>query len=804
MYDVRPVQKRTGEVDWEKIRKAGKEYDRRKEQQRKAAEEYAEKRKLLLEAAEIRRREMVAASERFRVSEQPRERIFPKETFSELSFPVKTKRESHLSSVGSDVYAQREIFGGSLPPRKKGERIKAQTRAEHFFTWHDLFSGMGRLGLWTTNISPKPFVLVSMTLLLLVGTTAYLQKGLIVKERVLGVQTGVMENFKDAARAAQNKDFSLVSLKFAEAQQKLTQASLELETLGKPVIASARFLPGASQLSSGKYALDAAGELAGAAKEVSMLGALFASPQAPGEEKGTSLLEIFQESSAHADRAAGHLSRAQQSLEKVSVEDVPEDKRALMLSLKAMIAEIADLAAGAGEGGEIVADMLGGNGPRKYLFLFQNNAEMRPTGGFIGSYALLEMSDGKVRNFFIDGIFNPDGQLTDKIVPPLPIQKISAAWSLHDSNWWPDFPTSARKAADFYEKTGGPTVDGVITLTPEVLKKLLAVTGPIEMPKYEVTLTAENFVEKTQYEVEMDYDKKENKPKQILADLAPLILERLLGSREPEVLLGAAKALSSSLSERHILLFSQDKRVQSLIQEHGWAGELIPFDGDYLSVVNTNINGFKTDAVIAERISHKAEIGADGSVIDTVKITREHKGGNTGYEWYDKVNADYLRVYVPSGSELLEVSGQTRETVKPALEYDALGFGRDEDVRREEEAIRIDPQSGTRIYEESGKTVFANWVYVSPGETAEIIYRYRTPLRLFAVARAGDKERSDTYKLLVQKQSGSVGSEISTEIAYPDGWEMAACEGETASGRCLAKGILLADHFTGAVFSSRP
>lgn len=796
MYDVRPVQKKTGEVDWEKIRQAGREYDRRREQQRKAAKEYANKRKAYLEAAKDRQKEQAAALKKSRAFAPPQE------AFAESSFFVKTKSENLLSSVGSDVYAQKEIFGTSLPTRKKTERIRAQSRKEHVFSWQDLFWGSKRIGFWGSNFSFKPFAAVIAALLLLVGGGSYVSRGLAVKARVLGTQTRVQQTLQDAAEAAKRKDFTLLYGKLAEAEGQFRQASAELETLGSPVIASARLVPGASKLSSGKYAVDAAGELMGAAKEMSQLGGMFAAGGSFAANE-SSLLDLFRKSSAHAKKAAEHLAHAQKNLAKVSLEDIPEDKRSLVISLKDMTLEISALVSGASEGGDIVADMLGANGPRKYLFLFQNNAEMRPTGGFIGSYALLEMSDGNVKNFFIDGIFNPDGQLTDKIVPPLPIQKISAAWSLHDSNWWPDFPTSARKAADFYEKTGGPTVDGVITLTPEVLKKLLAVTGPIDMPEYGVTLTADNFVEKTQYEVEVDYDKQENKPKQILSDLAPLILERLLGERDPQILLGAAKALSSSLAERHILLFSQDERVQQLIRTHGWSGEMLHAEGDYLSVINTNINGFKTDAVIEEEINHRAEIAQDGSIVDTVTIRRTHKGGNTGYEWYDKVNADYLRIYVPQGSELLEAQGQTRETVRPALEYDALAFLRDEDVVREENSFKTDSRFGTRVYDESGKTVFADWAYVSPGETVTLTYRYRLPGKLFAVGTTDDNERSDTYRLLIQKQSGSTGSAASTEINYPADWKVAACEGKEEGGKCVSTAKLTSDHFTGAVFISK-
>ncbi|HBR71357.1 MAG TPA: hypothetical protein DEA27_00930, partial [Candidatus Moranbacteria bacterium] len=165
----------------------------------------------------------------------------------------------------------------------------------------------------------------------------------------------------------------------------------------------------------------------------------------------------------------------------------------------------------------------------------------------------------------------------------------------------------------------------------------------------------------TQNKVEKDYDKKENKPKKILSDLAPMILDRIVKTRDIETVSKVAQVFLESLNEKHILIFSENRDLQEIISKRGWSGEILDTEKDYLSVINTNINGYKTDGVIEEKIEHKAEIQNDGSIIDTVAITRKHNGGNTDYEWWNKVNANYMRVYVPRGSQLLEVEGQTRE-----------------------------------------------------------------------------------------------------------------------------------------------
>jgi hypothetical protein len=304
-----------------------------------------------------------------------------------------------------------------------------------------------------------------------------------------------------------------------------------------------------------------------------------------------------------------------------------------------------------------------------------------------------------------------------------------------------------------------------------MMQKLLEITGPIEMPEYDVTLDSKNFIELTQYKVEVDYDKQENKPKKILSDLAPLVLEKLLSSKDAASIAKTAQAFMSGLAEKHILFYSQDPEIQKAISKQGWSGEILPAEEDYISVINTNINGFKTDAAVSESIKHEAQIQDDGSIIDTVTISRKHNGGDSQYEWLNKVNADYMRVYVPKGSKFISVSGQTMETNKQPLDYDGLGFKRDEDVQKEEASMVIDSESGTRIYEEDSKTVFANWTYVSPGETMTISYKYLLPFSMFKVL-TGNSQRSDAYSLVAQKQSGSLGSDFSSKVSYPKGYEV--------------------------------
>lgn len=636
----------------------------------------------------------------------------------------------------------------------------------------------------------------------------YIKKGINTKKQVLGTSQVAYANVNLALDSIKKQDFEMSLNKFGEAYKDFSEISKSLEDLGGVAISVSRFIPGASKLSSGYYVVETGKDLSWAGEKISRIAKdinNLKNKNNNDSEEAVSLLKIFLSLEKDLKEINSRLISAQDNLGKIEISDIPKENQQDILNLKNKLPAIIQMVDDFSANSHLVADFLGANGPRKYLFLLQNNQEMRATGGFIGSYGILDIDgNGKLRNFFIDGIFNPDGQFSDKIIPPKPIQKISAAWSLHDSNWFPDFPISAKKAILFYEKTGGPTVDGVITLTPTVLQKMLRITGPIEMKDYGVVLTEDNFIQNIQYEVEENYDKEENKPKKILSDLAPIILDKIVNSKDTKILAGALDVFGNALEERQILLYFSNTELQKIISNLGWSGEILSASNDYLSVINTNINGYKTDGVVDEKIRQYVNIAEDGTIIDTVSITRKHNGGNTQYEWWNKVSSDYMRVYVPQGSTLLAVEGQTREINEDVLDYKSLNFEEDLDVENEESQIKIDENTGTRIYNESGKTVFANWIYVSPQEEVTITYKYVLPFKI-------DLSRgASNYSLLSQKQSGSLGDDFVFNLNYPNSWKeewksdtLEQClfeEQLTNRGACF-DGNLKVDKFMGIVFS---
>ncbi len=406
--------------------------------------------------------------------------------------------------------------------------------------------------------------------------------------------------------------------------------------------------------------------------------------------------------------------------------------------------------------------------PRKYLLVFQNPSEIRATGGFIGSVGIADISSAKIKKIRFEDVYGLDGQLKVATEPPWPIKKISANWSLHDSNWFFNFSSSAEKITWFYEKAGGLTPDGVIAINPEVVKGILRITGPIFLSKYDKNIDENNFVDLAQEEAELNYDKTINKPKLFLA----IFLEEFKKTIETlplEKKVAVMKSLLSDLDRKNIQLMFRDESAEAFVVGHGWGGEVSDTDKDYLAVVHSSINGFKSDAMIKEEQSLVSEIASDGSVVNTLIITRVHTGSEDDADWYNRVNSDYLRIFVPKGSKLISVDGITKE--KPFLKDPTVDYSdhfKDNELVEIEKSKISDPETRMDTFVESDKTVFGAWVYVSPGEKVTLIYKYSLPFKI----GFDQKTKTGFYSLLYQKQSGSNAASLGQKILFPSSWQV--------------------------------
>jgi len=473
--------------------------------------------------------------------------------------------------------------------------------------------------------------------------------------------------------------------------------------------------------------------------------------------------------SAHLRSAIPQYEEALQDLSQVGEASVPVEFQQSFYDFKILFSAFVDDMKDLRRLAQSIDKLLGSEQPRRYLVIFQNPAEIRPTGGFMGSFGLLDIQKGRITNFEIPGggTYDVQGQLDVFIKPPLPLQLVNKRWEFQDSNWFPDFPTAAEKMAWFYQHGRNTTVDGVIAVNASVLERLLGVLGPLVSDKFGLELSSSDALSKIQKQVEVDYDREENRPKEIIGELAQQILNRTQELNSLSAVRLAAE-LNEALSQKEILVYLRDGECQTVgFDDFGWTGsvEQTKNNQDYLLAINANVGGNKTDARVTQTIEHQAVMQDDGTMIDSVVITRENNS-REGEEFYGGNNIDYLRVYVPQGSELIDAGGFNYPP-EGMFKVPEHWYQIDADLTRVEKEKGIQTKTGTRITSEFNKTVFGNWVITPPGEKSIVYFTYKLPFRVSTNDASKDYS---SYSLLVQKQSG-VDGKFATRIIYPQGWQ---------------------------------
>ncbi|MCR4312436.1 MAG: DUF4012 domain-containing protein [Candidatus Uhrbacteria bacterium] len=604
-------------------------------------------------------------------------------------------------------------------------------------------------------------------------------------DTLTAIGRSALDDLARGAASLREQRYDLAKDDFGQAAAKFTAAEETLGALHASVVAVVNVIPETDRTYSSVRGLISAGlELSQTAEIMSD-----AATDIAGEES-LDLVTKLELLSSYVENALPHVDTAVASLKNVDPSVIPADYATQVAELKAQAPAVA------GSMREFLllvhtfATMLGGDEEMRYLAAFQNSTEIRPTGGFVGSFAQIDLADGAVVSMRVPGggSYDVQGQLKAFVKAPEPLSLINPRWEFQDANWFPDFPSSAKKMQWFYERSGGPSTDGVIAVNASFVVQLLGVLGPIAMPEYGRTIDAENFMFEAQKIVELEYDKTENAPKAFIGDLAPLLLERITDADVP-TLLSIMQLVEKGLREREIQVYFGDNELQSTMHRLGWSGEVKRTDGDYLMVVDTNVGGGKTDGVMEEKIDVHVDVAADGSIVNNVTIARTHNGLSSAL-FSGKNNVDYLRLYVPQGSEFLSADGFTPPSAE-LFDPSDIALEADEDLAFYMSDKTVDVKTGVDIWNEFDKTVFGQWVQTMPGETSTIHFSYRLPLGLFQETNTGllstarqelGLDRNDSYSIFIQKQSGVVSRTTHVSVSLPTGMTSAWTTFEAGEG----------------------
>lgn len=611
---------------------------------------------------------------------------------------------------------------------------------------------------WNSWFRRRSFVFLAIIGLSVAGAFGFVQKsGILAKNNVIQNGNNAVANLKEAKQDLENFDFLKAADSFALAYDDFSKASGTLSQLGASFLSIFGNIPGLDKVKAANNLVEAGQNMSKAGENLSLAFAtlyksnLFSSfgSSVPNNGSLGKTIREFKDVLEYADK---NINKAASLLAVIDANVLPEDKRQTLVDFKEKIPAFQKYIGEAIDYSKFMYDFVGSNGHRRYLVLLQNNSELRPTGGFPGTYAVIEFENGNLKKTFVDDIYQIDGGIRENIIPPIPLQHITPTWGMRDANWFADFPASARKVEEFFKLEGGGEVDGVITITPDIITKILAVVGPIDMPEYKMELTADNFLTQVQEEVEYKADR--SKPKKILSDFQPKFLAKL-AEQNRDGWIAIFKILLNGLKEKHALAYFNNQELQKLAVENGFAGEIKRVPADYLQVVFSNVKGSKTDFVTDNSFNLKISPNNGGDLTHELTIARTHKGGNSKFGFYNKDNSAYIRVYVPLGAKLEEIKGQSITNFDALIGYEDFDFKIDKDLESIESGISH-PMSGVDVFEESGRTVFGFWLITKPGQTKSVTLKYSVTEETAAP--------NGKFSLYWQKQSGT-GSDLA-QIDY--------------------------------------
>ncbi|MFA5933046.1 MAG: DUF4012 domain-containing protein [Microgenomates group bacterium] len=464
----------------------------------------------------------------------------------------------------------------------------------------------------------------------------------------------------------------------------------------------------------------------------------FTGQSTAGQDRIAQIVKILDKTLPNIDKFAPHMKKARDEVSSIDVSKYPEQignrqLRSRVDEAKNFIIGAHVAVTDARPALEIAPSMLGEPSPKTYLMLFQNDKELRATGGFLTAYAFLKLDRGHLTTTQSDDIYRLDEKLLKvclnkicPLTPPAPIVKYlpevtgkpRSAWSMRDSNLSPDLPTSMKEFEKMYSIIDSTNAfDGIIMIDTNVVEELIKITGPVEVNGTKYSADKDNRCNCANVIYELEHyaeiaSKGEADRKEVVGTLMQTILARLLGSgadKLPTFINVGVKLLNS----KNIMMYMHDNKPQQAFASLNWTGEIKrDVSGDYLHINDSNFAGGKSNLYVTEKVNLAVKVEGDGTVKN--KLTIDYKNPQSFNTWLNGINRSYVRVYVPKGSKLTFSKGS--DDIVNAVNDDNLN-----------------------------KTYFEGFVQVRPQNSRTLVLEYTLPFKVT------DKK----YPLLIQKQPGT-------------------------------------------------
>ena len=390
-----------------------------------------------------------------------------------------------------------------------------------------------------------------------------------------------------------------------------------------------------------------------------------------------------------------------------------------------------------------VAQMLGTQQKKTYLILIQNSLELRPTGGFIGSFALVTFDKGKLLDVQVQDSYAADNLLNGKVEPPADLQTYLSEkqWYFRDSNWSPDFPKTARQSLWFIEKELGVKIDGVIGINANTLQEILRAIGPVRVADYDnESVSAENIFERLQNRSELSLSLTGTKKREYLTALSSTIFSAIQAVRDVEPAEKLGSALLKTLETSDTLLAVNDSDIQQTFALLGWSGAVAtpscppqfaqyPCFVDTVFHVDTNVGVNRANFYVKRSMNHSVILTENAAIhTHTMRFTN----GAPSSAWPAGPYRDYIRLYVPDFTQLTNI------------------------------VIDQKPLSASAITQDSefGKRVIGFPLDIPVGKTTTVTVSYTTQLTTSKIT---------SYALFLQRQPGSDAypTSLSVQVQKP-------------------------------------
>lgn len=398
---------------------------------------------------------------------------------------------------------------------------------------------------------------------------------------------------------------------------------------------------------------------------------------------------------------------------------------------------------------EVASQILGYAGEKKYLLLFQNNGELRPTGGFIGSVGELDIKNGKIEQLKLQDVYAYDGQLKAHVEPYYIVRRyLQPHLYLRDSNFDPDFQNSASTAALLYNLETNKKVDGVIAINFEAVRQIIGAVGPIKLASYNKTLDANNTFDFLENTIDNNFFPGSTQKKDVLQALFNQIVLKL---QDKNNALKVASVIPKLAKEKNILFAFNELSVQSIFSSLNLGGQLSDLRtnaddtiSDFLAVNEANIGVNKANINVSRNLNYTASF-----VGNKISSNLYYQLTNTSSKDY-KV---YLRFFTPLGSKLnsISIDNQNKRIVPAVTDFSIY----EKKTFRPPDGFEVDQSA------EDGKQEFGFITTVGANNKQTILLNYDN----------GQVIPSDSvinYSLLVVKQPGISSLPLTLNLNYGD------------------------------------